>query len=182
MTTAHATSVASHRSGVLDRLSPRWARTAASWLEAQRDPDIKVIGLITAILLLLLGLILLLGGGYTSIQGVRLPLATAGLPIQADDFPAPQWWLLPLACTFVEVLVRIIPGLRVVWWPALIYDGTTTAIYVALGLNRLMLAYGYGFHLILLAGISAVLGLFVAIAAEQLTVTALILIRAARRT
>lgn len=166
---------------LLEALSPKWGLKAAQWVASQNDPTFKATALVIAVLLLLVGLALLLGSGYASIQGVRMPLAAAGLPIPTDDFPSAAWWLIPLAIGLVEILPKAIPGLRPIWWPAVVYDGATTALFVVIGLARILLAYDHSINMIVVSIVAAGIGLFAAISAEKIVIVAAVLIAAARQ-
>jgi hypothetical protein len=138
-----------------------------------------VLTIFLGAIMLLVGVSLLLGGGYTSIQGLRVPLARVGLPVTTEGFPAVQWWLWPLGVGFVEIVARRVEGLRLFWWTAYVFDGVTTALFLSTGLANLLAAYGRPADLIPLAAASALLGLLIAVLAEQIFLSAICVLRSA---
>lgn len=165
---------------LLTEIAPSWALDAENWVRQQPDSAWRGIALVTGIIVFIASSVFLFGGGYTSIQGVRIPLSVLGLPVATIGIPPWYWWLLPLACTFVELLVKHIRGLRALWRPVIVYDGTTTAIFVALSLIRLSGTLQRPLNLPLIAAISAVIGLLVAVLAEKLFLASICIIRASR--
>lgn len=174
--TQHATA----RTTMLDQLAPRWSREAAAWVTKQDDRAWRVAVGVVGCIVLALGLTLLVGGGYTSIQGVRIPLWRMGLLANADGIPAPIWWLIPIGNTAVQIICRHVPFLRPLWRPSIVYDGTTNALFFTAWLERLAGSYAMEATLIPLGLASAALGLLVAVLAEKLFLAALVLMRAAR--
>lgn len=116
---------------VLDAIAPEWGLDAADWIADQEPGGWTTISLILGILVTLLGGVLLFGGGYASIQGIRGPLADLGLKIQVDTFPSFPWWLIPIGNTFVQVFTKWLRGLRGIWRTSMTYDGATSAIFIA---------------------------------------------------
>jgi hypothetical protein len=81
------------------RLAPPWAHRAAAWMIHQ-PTTWQIIGGILGVLMVVIGGSLLFGGGYTSIQGVRVPLALLlapwGIVVETDGMPTLVWWIIAL--------------------------------------------------------------------------------------
>src|SRR4051812_2850675 len=88
------------------RLAPRWAHESAEWLTDQPDTW-RVIGGVIGVIMLLVGGSLLFGGGYTTIQGIRVPLAYAlrlwDIALITDGLPALAWWLIPAGTNIIQI-------------------------------------------------------------------------------
>lgn len=118
-------------------LAPRWAHEAADWIVHQ-PANWNIIGATLGLIMLLIGGALLFGGGYTSIQGVRIPLALLlipwGIVVPTDGMPPLTWWIIPLVTNLVQTFARQVRGLRALWWPSIIFDTTTTGVFLSYGL------------------------------------------------
>lgn len=163
---------------MVDTLAPTWAYEAAYWVAGQ-DVTWRSAAAVLGSVLLVLGGALLFGSGYTSIQGVRIPLDRMGLPVASETFPPFQWWLIPIANVVVQVFAKHIPRLWVLWRPSVVYDGTTNALYLAGWLATLLASYGQTLAVVILGGLSSLLGLLLAVLAEKLFLAAVCLLRAA---
>lgn len=166
-------------------LSPVWAQEAADWLR-QQDPNWRIVGLIIGLILLCIGFTMLVFGGYTSIQGIRVPINFFGKPwgytIVTNDVPPWQWWLIPLVNTFIQIFFKLVPGLRPLWRPSVIFDATTTAIFIAFGVQagvievlimkngafQLAPEMAHGVSIVAAALISAFGGILITVLAEKL--------------
>lgn len=160
-------------------ITPKWGRKAGNWIEQQTDPAWRVTGMITALCMFIIGGSMLFGGGYTSIQGIRVPLADLGLAVETDGIPALPWWILPLACTFIQILVKFIPGTRPIWYPSVIFDATTTALFVSIGIMLLLVRYGHQPNLYIVAAVASLIGLLNAVGAESVFLSGCYMIRSA---
>lgn len=163
---------------MVDILAPRWAYEGASWIAGQ-DVTWRSAAAVLGSVLLVLGGALLFGSGYTSIQGVRIPLDRMGLPVASETFPPFQWWLIPIANVVVQIFAKHIPRLWVLWRPSVTYDGITNALYLAGWIMTLLASYGQALSIVLLGSLSAVLGLLLAVLAEKLFLAAVCILRAA---
>lgn len=163
---------------MVDKLAPSWAYEAAYWIAAQ-DASWRSAAAVISAVLLVLGGALLFGSGYTSIQGVRVPLDRMGLPVDSTTFPPIQWWLIPIANVVVQIFAKHIPRLRVLWRPSIMYDGITNAVYLAGWSTVLLLSYSQALGLVPAALIGSVLGLLLAVCAEKIFLAAVCLLRAA---
>ena len=123
-------------------LTPEWSRTAADWLKGQGF-GWRFVGAILGVTFLVFGSGMLVFGGYTSIQGIRVPLAFVsrywGIFIETEGVPTWPWWLIPLLNNFVQIFVKRIPGLQPFWKPSIVFDSLTTAIFLSFGLLTAML-------------------------------------------
>jgi hypothetical protein len=165
--------------GMIDLLAPRWSIDAGRWAKTQQASWRAAITLI-GLIVLLISFVLLFGGGYTSIQGIRVPLALAGLPVATDDIPALPWWLIPAANTLIQIVSRRVPFLRWLWRPSIVYDGLTNAAFFVLWIGRMLVAIGAPIDVYVLGGVASALGLGLAIVAERAFLAALGLLRGVR--
>jgi hypothetical protein len=142
----------------------------------------RVASGLVGVLMLMIGLFLLVGGGYTSIQGVRVPL---GLTLQRlgsdiinpEAFPALGWWLLPFANNVIQIFSKHISGLKTLWRPSIIYDTTTTAVYMTIGVTAFLAAFDRTTSILIAAFVATAISLFIVVQAEQITFAALCVIR-----
>jgi hypothetical protein len=117
---------------------------------------------------------MLVFGGYTSIQGIRVPLAFVckywNISIETADIPSWPWWIIPLLNNFIQIFVKWIPGLKPFWRPSIVFDALTTAIFLSFGLLAAFLQLDAVFITgIILAGMaSAALGIILTVASEKL--------------
>ena len=166
---------------LIERLAPLWGVTAGKWV-AKQDKGMRVASGVVGVLMLVIGLFLLIGGGYTSIQGVRVPL---GLTLQRlgsdiinpEAFPALGWWLLPFANNVIQIFSKHISGLKTLWRPSIIYDTTTTAVYMTIGVMAFLAAFDRTTSILIAAFVATAISLFIVVQAEQITFAALCVIR-----
>ena len=163
---------------MIDVLAPKWAYEASHWVAGQDSSWRGAVGLIS-IILLLIGLALLFGSGYTSIQGIRGPLARMQIIAESASFPGAVWWIIPGANVLIQVFAKRVPKLRVLWRPSIVYDGTTNAVFLAGWIGMLFLSYGSEAPIWMLGLLGAGLGFMFALAAEQAFLAAVCLFRAA---
>lgn len=166
----------------IEWLTPTWGRTAGRWVTAHVSDSLSMTiacGLM-ALITVTIGLGLLFGDGYATIQGVRYVLRIAGLAqIRVDDFPPLPWWTIQVILVFIQVFAKKVAGLRFLWTPSYIFNATTTAVFIGLGVaNTFGFSLGITPREVLVGtgicgGVGAVLGHFLAIGAEQVTLTGL---------
>lgn len=166
-------------------LAPAWALEAGAWLRVQ-SRWWRAVGIVLGLITLVFSIGLLLGGGYTSIQGVRVPLAWFGVPVATAGIPALAWWLQPAALIFVQIFGKRIPGLTVLYKPSLWYDGATNAMFFGVTfLNNLDFTqtpwWLDGALITTIIGSSVVLGVGLAVLAERAFCGALALVWAGLR-
>lgn len=166
---------------LIERLAPLWGVTAGKWV-AKQDKGMRVASGVVGVLMLLIGLFLLIGGGYTSIQGVRVPLGLTLQRIGSDiinpeAFPALGWWLLPFANNVIQIFSKHISGLKTLWRPSIIYDTTTTAVYMTIGVTAFLAAFDRTTSILIAAFVATAISLFIVVQAEQITFAALCVIR-----
>lgn len=166
---------------LIERLAPLWGVTAGKWV-AKQDKGMRVASGVVGVLMLLIGLFLLIGGGYTSIQGVRVPLGLTLQRIGSDiinpeAFPALGWWLLPFANNVIQIFSKHISGLKTLWRPSIIYDTTTTAVYMTIGVMAFLAAFDRTTSILIAAFVATAISLFIVVQAEQITFAALCVIR-----
>jgi hypothetical protein len=165
-------------------LAPKWSHEAADWL-VQQDPFWRIIGGILGLIMFVFGGALLFGGGYTSIQGVRVPLSYllgwANIIVPINDFPPLGWWSIPLLTNVIQIFSKWVPGLRALWYPSVIFDGITTAVFIGMGFLITSLMFdppSYLIALIISAGFAAALGLAVTVVAEKFFLASVVVLRA----
>lgn len=167
---------------LVERLAPSWGVEAGRWIASQ-DRGMRTAAGLVGILMLLVGLFFLVGGGYTSIQGLRIPLALTlqrlGYTMESETFPPIYWWLLPLANNIVQIFSKHIRGLKTMWRPTVLYDAITTAVYLAIGISAFLVAFERTAHILIICGIAAALSLIITVQAEKVTFAALCVIRGA---
>jgi hypothetical protein len=172
---------------------PRWGYEASAWMNQQHEGSSVFIASIISLLVFFIGGAMLFGDGYTSIQGIRIPLSMFGVSVKTTGIPSIWWWMLPLTMTLFEIFGKHIPGLKLFWVPVIFFDGLTTALYVAAGLGRFLLSAGHPILLptnfwqmfsldimtgiLIVAFISGIVGLLLAILAEQVFLSSLIMVR-----
>lgn len=170
------------REGFLTKITPKWGRAAGDWIRDQNDPGWYAVGVFLALVLFIVGGGMLFGGGYASIQGVRLPLAFFRLIEVNKDWPALIWWIIPAICTLVQVFAKHLPpAVRNVWRGSMVYDGATTGIFAALALIAVLTAYGHAFNMYAIAGVAAVVGLLNGVGAESVFLSGLYMLASALR-
>jgi hypothetical protein len=171
---------------LLDRLAPAWGKRAAESVKDIRSPGYRTLVAIVTLIVCLLGVALLFGGAYTSIQGLKYPLAAMGLPVITAGFPALQWWLWPVGLTIVQIGGKRIDGFRSIWWTAYVFDGATTGVFFSAAVTNLIQTLQRTGRLgsleptqsvVIIGGISALVGLCVAIFAEQILLASLAILR-----
>jgi hypothetical protein len=169
----------------IEWLTPQWGRTAAREIKGYvgfSTPMTMFCGTLS-IVVFLIGVGLLFGDGFATIQGVRYTLRILGLPVQVDTFPPLKWWTIQLVLVFIQVFAKKVRGLGVLWTPAYLFNATTTSVFIAIALGRL-LGVSFGITEDLLVGtvtcaaIGSVLGHFLALGAEQVTLTGLCMLSA----
>ncbi|RRR70406.1 MAG: hypothetical protein EI684_13365 [Candidatus Viridilinea halotolerans] len=166
----------------LEWLAPRWGRRATFHVKGlirhSRSPLMTSFCGAMAFVVFLIGVGLLFGDGYATIQGVRYTLRLLGVPVRVDDFPATPWWTIQLILIFIQVFAKKISGLGVLWTPAYIFNATTTSVFIGVALGRLFgVTFGMSetllFQTAMCAGVGALLGHYLALGAEQVTLTGL---------
>jgi hypothetical protein len=118
---------------------------------------------------------LLFGGGYTSIQGVRVPLALLlapwGIVVETDGMPTLVWWIIPLVTNLIQIFARRFVGLLPLWRPSVVFDTATTAVFIGYGLMVTALPHmgnALSFQVIALWGIiGTLIGFAITINAER---------------
>lgn len=165
----------------IERLTPRWGRQAAWWIEeeaADSAPWFVVSGVMTVVVIGI-GFLMLFGDGYATIQGIRYFLRALGVPhISVEGMPAIQWWSIQVVLVFIQVFGKVINGMRPLWTPSYIFNVLTTAAFIGIGTSSLLgLPIGLvsAFHptesTIMCGVIGTILGHFLALGAEQVTIT-----------
>jgi hypothetical protein len=175
--------MASEQLTLIERLAPLWGVTAGKWV-AKQDKGMRVASGLVGVLMLMIGLFLLVGGGYTSIQGVRVPL---GLTLQRlgydtinpESFPALGWWLLPFANNVIQIFSKHISGLKKMWFPSVLFDTGTTAVYMTIGVAAFLAAFERSAPILVAAFIATFISLIIVVQAEKITFAALCVIRGA---
>lgn len=143
-----------------ERVVPEWGREAARWFLAFHDPTAWAVGIAMALVALAIGAALVFGNGLLSIKGVWFILEGLGVPIERAPVPALAWWAIPAVLFFLQAVGRHIKPLRWLWRPSVVFDGTTTALYVARGLLAVV-ALEYA------GAAGALLGLLIAVGADR---------------
>lgn len=162
---------------LLDRHAPDWSLRAAREI-GDLPPGQRVLVLVAALLAFAVGFVFAVGGGYWSIQGVRLVLVAAGVPIVAVGLPAAQWWAIPIGNTIIQIATRRVEALRrVLWTPSLWFDGATTGFFLSLILIGML----PGVSLLTIGAIAAMLGLLLAVVIEHILLGTLVIVVAAWR-
>lgn len=167
--------------GLLDWFAPAWALRAEQHIRTE-SAQVRSLIMVVALLVFVVGFFGAVGGGYASIQAVRLALVWLGVPVRLDGIPAPAWWALPLGNTLIQVTARRLPAVRrLLWAPSLWFDGATTGSFLAVRMlpGALILSPAHGLY----AGgaVGAILGMLVAIIVEHLLFGALVMVRGARQ-
>lgn len=169
-------------SGLLDWFAPSWALRAEREISALPRSVCSLLLLVFS-LVFLIGFIGAVGGGYWSIQGVRLMLSWLGVAVVLAGIPSAPWWIIPIANTLIQITARRIPATRrILWVPSLWFDGATTGAFLAFRLLPGVQRLTPGFSAILATGLlAAILGMLIAIIVEHIVFGALVLIRACWR-
>lgn len=164
----------------LEWLAPRWGRRATRAIRGYAEYSTSMMFFcgILSLVVFLVGIVLLFGDGYATIQGVRYTLRLLGVPVRVDDFPATPWWTIQLVLIFIQMFAKKVPGLGVLWTPAYIFNATTTSVFIGIALGRLFgipfgLSESLWFATVLCAGAGSILGHYLALGAEQVTLTGL---------
>ncbi len=156
-----------------ETIAPRYGLEERLWLR-QQQPEWRTVGFVIGCIGLVLSLILLALGGYTSIQGVRAPLFGLGFPVTVEGIPSLRWWLLPVAQIIIQIFCKHIPFLLWLWRPSIWFDGLTNAVFFGIGLYPLVGSAA-------VAGvIAAPVGLALAVVAEKLFLGSLCLLLVGR--
>lgn len=177
--------------GLLDWFAPAWALRAEKQI-ADYPNKVRIVVLLVSFLIFSAGFVLMVGGGYWSIQGVRHVLTWLGVSVALAGIPAAPWWLIPISNTAIQITARRIPEIRRIFWiPSLWFDGATTGAFLAVlflpGMQRIFPAcpaavscsFSMQYGAILAAGLSAaILGMLIAIVVEHIVLGALVLVRA----
>lgn len=165
----------------IERLTPRWGREAAWWIEDEAAASgawFAASGVMTLIVIGI-GVVLLFGDGYATIQGIRYALRGFGFTeVRVDGIPAAPWWTIQVVNVIIQVFFKHLKGLTVLWTPSYIFNAVTTGVFVGIGLSNLLdvgFGFGAGFWpsgvTIICGSIGALLGHFLALGAEQVTMT-----------
>jgi len=167
----------------IERLAPKWGRETAWWIvdEAAESGAWFAASLVMTIIVTGIGLALLFGDGYATIQGVRYFLRLLGLErIRTDDFPAAPWWIIQVVLVIIQVFGKVMPGLRPLWRPSYILNAITTGVFVGIATANLLnvsLGVAEGIRptdaTIVCGIVGAVIGHLLAVGAEQVTLTGL---------
>jgi hypothetical protein len=154
-----------------EAVMPKWGQSVAQWVFSQPDPASWMAAVILmAGFALIIGIGMLGASGLLSINGIRIVLAHFGFPVSTTDFPSVEWWLIPLVLLFIQTIGRHIPGFRWLWRPSVVYDASTTALTVAVGLLPVVSSVEKA------AAMGAVVGLALAISAERVLLGAVYLL------
>ena len=163
---------------LLDRLAPAWAHQVADKV-AGEPADFRSAIAVVYFLVLLFGLGLFAGGGYWSIQAIRVILNALHIPVVTAGIPSLAWWLIPIGNTAIQVICRRV--WRPAWWASLWYDATTTGVSVALPVTGLFAGLGVSFPLVAQGIGGAIIGMAFALGAEFLVFGSLLVVRTAVR-
>lgn len=129
----------------IEPFAPAWSHQAVDWLWEQPQWWSAVAAVLALVLVVVSG-VLLFGGGYATIQGVRVPLNAIlrlfGRGVETDGLPPLAWWTLPALTNIIQTFARRMPGFRVLWWPTVIIDTATSAVFLALGASLLLASVG----------------------------------------
>jgi hypothetical protein len=115
---------------------------------------------------------------------VRVPL---GLTLQRlgydtinpESFPALGWWLLPFANNVIQIFSKHISGLKKMWFPSVLFDTGTTAVYMTIGVAAFLAAFERSAPILVAAFIATFISLIIVVQAEKITFAALCVIRGA---
>jgi hypothetical protein len=169
----HNGAVADDRPARAPSIFPRWARFAGIWLSYQ-PMGWRMGGALLGMISAVAGFILLVFGGYWSIQGVRVPLSFLvsfwGIAIDTATTPGILWWMLPLLTNFVQIFTKRVPFLKVFWRPTVVYDSMSTAVFLSLGIIGAVLSFGASLPsaFVITSIVVAVAGLATTLLAEKL--------------
>lgn len=168
---------------LLGKLAPTSAHLAVWYLENQDDDSYQIAALVLAWLAITFGVLMLGGDWYTSIQGIRSPLAEIGAIKREHlwSFPSLYWWPIPITLTIAQVLPRLVPGGRFLWWPSITFNGVTTALFVAFVMRLFAGAYSLEYDVVLVGIASSAIGLVVSVMAENAILFGLLVLRCAIR-
>ncbi|MEI6776502.1 MAG: hypothetical protein WCK70_06345 [Chloroflexales bacterium] len=166
----------------IERLTPKWGRDAAWWVEEEAANSAAwfVVSGVMAVIVFGIGLLMLFGDGYATIQGIRYFVRALGVDIRIDNMPPPEWWIIQVVLVIIQVFGKIIKGMRPLWLPSYIFNVLTTAVFISIAAANLT---GAQLQLIgpwhpsdgaIACGVvGSILGHFLALGAEQVTVTSL---------
>lgn len=115
----------------LETFAPRWALRAGDWLIDQNSDEWRSMTLFVGTFLGVITLLVLLGNGYTSLQGLLIPLGLIGLPVPMAVFPPLLWWIFPAVLVLTQIICKQIPAIRLLWRISVWFDGLTTSIFLA---------------------------------------------------
>jgi hypothetical protein len=175
------------RLSFIEWLTPRWGREASRTIEGYVgfSPGMTVACGLMALVTSGIGFGLLFGDGYATIQGVRYLLQLIGLSmVRVDNFPPLEWWTIQVVLVFIQVFAKKIKGMRMLWTPSYIFNATTTAVFIGIGLGMgLGVTFGIGSQEMVIGtaacgAVGALLGHFLALGAEQVTLTGLCMLGA----
>lgn len=162
---------------LLDRYAPEWSLRAADEVRTLPSSQ-RILILVASVLFFALGFIFAVGGGYWSIQGLREFLNWAGIQVALAGRPAPQWWLIPIANTYIQVASRRVEAMRrILWRPSICFGALTTAAFLAIMLDERMADA----NMWTIAALSATIGLTLEIVVEHILIGMLVVILAAWR-
>jgi hypothetical protein len=182
----------SRRLTTVEWLSPAWGRKAAAQIEGYvvYSPGVAVLSTILSVITVGIGVGMLFGDGFATIQGVRFTLNAVGLPVRTDTFPSAPWWLIQLVLVIIQIFGKKVQAFRPLWTPSYIFNAATTSIFLAIGLE-MFLHVRIGLNLgpnvfapevitpsIIAAMVASVAGHFLALGAEQVTMTGLCMVGA----
>lgn len=191
-TAPDSTSTEGRRVTTIEWLTPAWGRRVAAQVESYVafSPGIAFLSAILALITLGIGVGLLLGDGFATIQGVRYTLRALGLAIRTDTWPSAPWWTIQVVLVIIQIFGKKLKAFRPLWTPSYIFNATTTSVFLAIGLGQ-ALGIAPGLPIgpdvfraetlvptILVAGIAAFAGHILALGAEQVAMTGLCMIGA----
>lgn len=182
----------SRRITTVEWLTPQWGRKAAAQIEGYvvYSPGLAVLSTVLSVITVGIGVGLLFGDGFATIQGVRFTLNAVGLPVRTDTFPSAPWWLIQLVLVVIQIFGKKVQAFRPLWTPSYIFNATTTSVFLAIGLGMALkmrvglelgpnaFAPGVILPTIVVASIASVAGHFLALGAEQVTMAGLCMVGA----
>jgi hypothetical protein len=162
----------------IERLTPGWGREASDWIAKEASESsawFMACGLMSLVVLFI-GIVMLFGDGFATIQAIRYALRAFGLTqVRVDNIPPLQWWLIQLILILIQVFGKHIRGLRPLWRPSIIFNSVTTGMFIGLA-NARLFSIDFGFvegtlrptdGTIVSGIIGAILGQILAVGAEQ---------------
>jgi hypothetical protein len=164
---------------------PPMAVDTARWVSQNSVGSWSAVNAAMSLVILVIGFIMLLGDGITTIQAVRYMVWKAGFPmnnVELFSFPPLAWWTLPILMTILEIFTKHIGRLKNIWRTTIWLDGTTTSLFIAMGIINIFHSFGFfvemSFHsreLWMIVGVAGVLGLGLAVSAEVLFLTGILM-------